>query len=739
DEGELRAAICANPEAEAVLAAREILQFVRGGGRYREAAVLLRQLNGYHDILRRVFTRYEIPFFMDRREPVAHHPLAELTRSALRMIAFNWQHDDFFGALKTCLVNDNANALDQLENEALARGWKGSVWLQPLPNSDEKKSVEFLEKLRQKIIQPFQELANDLIYPQQNGITGKQLAVGLRNFWDELAIEKKLEQWSEANSSNLGAVHATVWQQMNAWLDNLELAFSNEALVLSEWLPILESGLSSLSVGIIPPALDQVLIGAIDRSRNPDLKLALVLGLNESVFPAAPKSSGLLTEPDRAELEKQNIFLGANTKQLLSRERFYGYIACTRSRERLVLTCATRDSAGKMLNPSPFFSLVKQLFPQAEIENFSAEKNWSESEHASELVTPLFQNRIQQPEARSQNLSALENLPVFSPLREQLENLTVGPLESLSPKLAEQLYGLVLKTSVSSLEQFAACPFKFFIHSGLSAKERQQFELDVREQGNFQHAVLAEFHEQLQKEKKQWRDLTPEKARQKIGEIAEKLSADFREGLVRADALSGFTAKSLTESLQQFIAAIIGWMNQYDFNPHSVELAFGLDEKSLPAWELALDDRHKMAFCGKIDRVDICLLPDCDEALGVVIDYKSSETKLDPVLLENGVQLQLPAYLSVLRHLPEKSFGGKKIIPAGVFYVNLRGEFPGEKNRNKVLQGTGSETAYQHSGRFNFEILPRLDNRNLKSGTQFNYRLKNDGQPWSNSLESMSA
>jgi ATP-dependent helicase/nuclease subunit B len=40
-----------------------------------------------------------------------------------------------------------------------------------------------------------------------------------------------------------------------------------------------------LTVGVIPPALDQVLIGAIDRSRNPELKLAIVLGLNEE-FPA---------------------------------------------------------------------------------------------------------------------------------------------------------------------------------------------------------------------------------------------------------------------------------------------------------------------------------------------------------------------------------------------------------------------------------------------------------------------
>jgi ATP-dependent helicase/nuclease subunit B len=108
----LRVAVCDTPAAEAVLAAREILAFVRAGGRFREAAVLLRRMDGYHDELRRVFTRYGIPFFLDRRQPVAHHPLAELTRSALRAAARGWQHDDWFGALKSGLVSDDDAAVD---------------------------------------------------------------------------------------------------------------------------------------------------------------------------------------------------------------------------------------------------------------------------------------------------------------------------------------------------------------------------------------------------------------------------------------------------------------------------------------------------------------------------------------------------------------------------------------------------------------------------------------------------
>ena len=103
------------------------------GGRFRKTAVLLRTLEGYHDVLRRVFSRYGIPFFLDRREPSAHHPLAELTRNALRLTAFDWRHDDWFSALKTGLISGDEEAIDRLENEALARGWNGQTWTDAVP------------------------------------------------------------------------------------------------------------------------------------------------------------------------------------------------------------------------------------------------------------------------------------------------------------------------------------------------------------------------------------------------------------------------------------------------------------------------------------------------------------------------------------------------------------------------------------------------------------------------------
>ena len=161
-----------------------------------------------------------------------------------------------------------------------------------------------LERLREKMLPPFENFAAQLARCR-NKPTGTQLADALREFWSEMKVEQTLERWSLADPgkssivNRQSSIHPTVWEQMNAWLDNVTLAFADEALALRDWLPILEAGLANLTVGVIPPALDQVLIGAIDRARNPDLKLALVLGVNESVFPAAPAAPAILTDADR--------------------------------------------------------------------------------------------------------------------------------------------------------------------------------------------------------------------------------------------------------------------------------------------------------------------------------------------------------------------------------------------------------------------------------------------------------
>ncbi|HEY1789758.1 MAG TPA: PD-(D/E)XK nuclease family protein [Verrucomicrobiae bacterium] len=736
----LKIVACSNPDGEAILAAREILKFVRAGNRFRDCAILVRDLELYHKTLPRTFRRYGIPFFLDRRESVAHHPLAELARNALRVFAFDWQHEDWFAALKTGFCPASETEIDRLENESLARGWRGKKWREPIQIPGDPALEQQFERLRQNIIAPFERFGAELAELRFQP-SGKQLAELFRRLWKDLRVEETLEDWNAngANKSRSGlhsAIHMTVWDEMDSWLENVELAFSNETMSLREWLPVLEAGLSNLTVGVIPPTLDEVLIGAVDRARNPELKFSVVLSVNDTVFPAAPASSAILTDSDREELDRI-VSLGADLRDRLARERYYGYIAFTRASQRMVVSLSRNDSAGGPLNPSPFIPRLRSLFPQLQIENFEGRVEFSEVESINELVPRLL-------ELEKAELTGSAAFPgkVLSELLKSLGQLwEPEPSERLSPAIAERLYGPVFRTSVSRLEEFAQCPFKFFVRSGLRAGERKVFELDARERGTFQHEVLKAFHEQLVAENKRWRDLTPTEARDRVELIGTVLAGDFRDGLLRDSAQTRFAARAMTESLQNFIEVVVSWMReQYEFDPAAVELDFGEENSPLPAWKIPLDGGRELSLRGRIDRVDLCRESQGGNGMAVVLDYKSSRKKLDPVLVEHGIQLQLAAYLSALAQFADTRgvFGVEKLVPAGVFYVNLRGQFENGNTRDEVLAGTSDKfrrAAYRHTGRFDVRMLPMLDSAGAQD--QFHYRLKQDGTLHKGTVEAL--
>ena len=116
--------------------------------------------------------------------------------------------------------------------------------------------------------------------------------------------------------------------------------------------------------------------------------------------------------------------------------------------------------------------------------------------------------------------SALGELPVlFAPLVQKFREIEAAAgVNRLPTALVEQLYGRELRSSVSALEEFAACPFKFFTARGLRVEERKEFQFDDRDKGSFQHEILQEFHRQVVQAGRRWRDLTVAEASELIGD-----------------------------------------------------------------------------------------------------------------------------------------------------------------------------------------------------------------------------
>lgn len=743
---------CAHPEAEAIFAAQTILRWARTtGGRFREVAILVRSLETHHAAIRRVLTRYGIPFFMDRREPVGHHPLAELTRSALRIAALNWQRDDVFSALKTGLLPLEESEVDWLETAALAEGWNGTDWLSPLGSRIGRADNARAEALRARWVGPLETLAESLSPGSDPGPTGDEIAGALLSFWESLNVESRLETWTQNAETQLkysDSVHRTVWEEMVSWLKNLEIAFASRAMPLREWLPILEAGLATLTVGMIPPALDQVTVGALDRSRNPELKLAFILGMNEGWFPAPPSPPKILSEAERRRLLLEGSPIGTSSRREIGHERYYGYIACTRASEGLFLSWSAVDPQGTPLNPSPFIGRVREILPDVPVETFAPRTADSAMEHPSDLAVPLLQWQYEKESASDRGSQSspvnetmpqswaetLSSLPEFSGLlgRQRIV-LEAHRARRLPSSTARELYGTHLETSISALEDFASCPFKFFVARGLEVKERALYETDPREQGTLQHALLEAFHRSVQSQGKLWRDLTAAEARERAIRMGQELLVSFKGGLFRSSPMQTYLGNQLIHRVATMLGVLVHWMKQYEFDPRAVELDFGLTDAGLPAWALALEGGRELRLRGRIDRIDLRTVPELgDKALAVVVDYKSSVRKLEPVKVDHGLQLQLLSYLGVLRNVADArpQLGVASLEPAGVFFVALKPEMSSVDRRESAASQSAESPAlvFRHMGRFNRDYLEWFDNRGAKKGDQFQYIRNTDGR-----------
>jgi ATP-dependent helicase/nuclease subunit B len=418
------------------------------------------------------------------------------------------------------------------------------------------------------------------------------------------------------------------------------------------------------------------------------------------------------------------VRLGVTSLWNLGAEQFYGYIGCTRARSSLTLTYAETAADGEPLNPSLFVAQLKRLFPKLEEEQFG-EVNPLEAEAAHELNSVVF-GAARGDRVSSESEKELLSWPKLAPAWERARAGAILDVPKLSPTVVAGLYGNRLRTSASKLEQFAMCPFRFFVASGLRAQERLLFELDRREEGSFQHEVLAEFHRRVEAMGKRWRDVSPSEGRDLLAEIGVALKGRFQEGLAEATASNRFRAEAKLAALQDFIEAYLELLRDCDFDPRSVELGFGGDGP-LPAWELEIDQRRKLQFAGRIDRVDIWRDTERKRAYALVFDYKSSERKLHRVLVENWIQQQLLAYLVALEKVGVRSDPPFELRAAGAFYVNLRMGVSGAKSRAIAFdkKSNDSESDLRQTGVFDWQWIDRMDR--TRAGRLFDFQKK--GEP----------
>ncbi len=138
--------------------------------------------------------------------------------------------------------------------------------------------------------------------------------------------------------------------------------FAGQEMSCHDYVAILDSAFSQLTLAFIPPSLDQVLVGSIERSRHPDLKAVFLIGATQRQFPVPVSSDSILADDDRSAAESAGFELAATESRELTERQYLAYIAFTRPSEFLCVTYPLADDSGSAVARSEFIAAVESLF-----------------------------------------------------------------------------------------------------------------------------------------------------------------------------------------------------------------------------------------------------------------------------------------------------------------------------------------------------------------------------------------
>lgn len=707
----------ASPRAEVEGVAREITALCRDQGfRYRDIGIILRDLGSYADLISTIFADHGIPVFIDQKRQVMHHPLVELVRSALEVAVTDWSYNPVFRFFKTDLVPISREEVDLLENYVLAHGIRGSRWTDGRPweyrrrlTLEGEQEVTELEAAELKTINRIRGQAVTALaaftasFNQADNTREKTTA--LYALLEEMEVPLHLESWSkraEGEGRLLEArVHAQAWSGLVALLDQVVEALGDEILNGEEYAAILDAGLESMRLGQIPPGLDQVMVGSLERSRSPGAKVAFVMGVSDGVLPARLAEQGVLTEAERDRLRLLGLNLAPGVRRRLFNEQYLVYIALTRASERLYLSSPLADDEGGAIMPSQVLSRIRELLPGVE------ERTWP-VEPDSALLDDL--NFVTNPQRSLSYLAArIREARAGTPInplwwdvyswfvrgrrRADCARVLAGLFYSnwegrLPAGLGRLLYGRPLRTSVSGVEKFRACPFAHFLSHGLKLRERSEFKLDAPDVGQFFHAALKLFGDRVNSQGIEWGQLTREQCENMAGEVVDLIAPRLQSEILLNSARSRYITGKLRRTVQRAAMVLCEHSRRGRFQPVGLELYFGPDG-DLPAVTFTLRDGSEMSLTGRIDRIDAV-----QGEGGVylrVIDYKSGKVTIDLPDIYHGLRLQLLAYLDVAL-LHAKKLVGKEGLPGAVLYFRIHdpliktdGGIPQEEDLEKKL------------------------------------------------------
>ena len=695
---------------EVMRLALDVAKGVREGRRYKDFEVLASDLDAYGQEIKSVFARYDIPYFIDKKELLSEQAKAKFVLQAIACVRTGYRLSEVCDFLKNPLFALSSKYGE--EGVYLFENYCLKYNIEHVPVKDEacfkkceerkvfaqkeQKSGFIYTKIDDKVIaldntienvipeevrKEFVNMLNPRDFEGRKSIGSFVLAVRnllkgvepcYKKYVDKLALQGEyFRKCADQVDSKLDAV-----------LDEIEEVLDYEEDIRG-FESVFKSMIKTLKIALVPTYLDCVFVGDLDSrfSGNGDV---YVLGANSGKLP--PQSGGgvVITHRDEETLSALGIEITPDERQKVLNAMYAVCDVMKKPQGKLVVSYSDSGDGGALRPSTVVFELQNMLVQDGkplEIERIDFDRFTSQDGKDLQKIALTFStkkscyNEILKTWA-SGRMSANE-IEVFGSAYKFVSEDEVKRINKSFEipsriKLPEKSY-FAGRTSVSRLETFFGCPYAHYFNYILSLRKRKDGTFEGTENGTILHFVLEKFFGDVRDGNVKDSDDARRKAYAYF-DLAIKENG-FEVLLEKAD--TGRILARLKEEGASLCKDLFEVQKRSAFKPCMLEAKIGEGEIKPMSLQFG---KTKVDLKGTIDRVDRL-----DDKF-IIIDYKTYKSA-DLTLKELycGQKIQLYVYMRAV----ENSINA---TPCGVFYFPVFSSFTDEDGNRYKYKGQASDS-----------------------------------------------
>ncbi|MFN4243790.1 MAG: PD-(D/E)XK nuclease family protein [Tepidisphaerales bacterium] len=710
--------------------------------RFRDIAVLARDLRPYERHIARHFETMGIPFFVDQRVVATAHPLVRVVRTLLLVAREGLTTEAVLALARSGrLPGATAEAVSELGRWCVERQPGDDAWT--ALHRTYANAPPLFVALRERVAPHLQRWAEAWAGKLEVNAACREL----------MSLVQQLDIQIRADDEEDLRVHDAVFGD-GGLLEELADVLAGESVSREAFADTLSAALDGLDLGLVPPTVDQVLVGSAERTRVGAARVVFVLGLADGMFPARPADSALLPDAERRQLEAAGMGLRASVRAQARDERLVAYMALTRASEKLVVSRPLASEEGTPIAASPLWEAIAAKFGAAERADRPAANGVAEpprTGHVHPVLAagswPAMVSAVtawaSQGAPPHDTLSAAaydalrgacrDNPHAQAAVRTLWPSLQRESIDlTLSAAVVERLYGGrdAIELTCDAMSTFAECPFKYFVEEVLRPRSsrrttvkpwvlgrviRRTYEAALRALMNSRGPDPRTDFNAVLETMERWSATTAEAQRR---ELVRWLSDDGSDSLERLPPEGRYLVRQASDLTRRLLAAEVAVQRRTRFRPKDLYARFGRGGR-LPPLELKLDDGRLLHVGGVIHRLDM------DPAFSVLLcEIMSGSTSRHPLPgMYHGLHTPLLGALLLVDQLIRSQHPGAGAAVAGVVSLPILPRWETVERVSKYVEKKNCDLEIQLAERRKargvvlVDSLPSLDERLAPNST----------------------